>query len=162
MGICAGLLAASLLRQAPEIPGQTASTTPSAQFLRAVSLGHDSAAATLLWTSIVASYAQRTASPSETVAAVRTCGHIDTSWSTPWAYGATIVRSLGDVEGHEALLQEAMAVHPDEYWFPYMLGMSRYLNHGDRAGAADYLEAAADLPGGTEVHRRAARAIRHR
>lgn len=151
---------AALLRLGPAMPTQKTMSTPSVGLLRAVSLGHDTAAATALWAAIVASYAERRVLPSETVRAVRTCGALDPNWTIPWAYGATIVRSLGDVDGHEALLSEAMVANPEKSWFPYMLGMSRYLNHGDRAGAAQYLEMAADLGDGSEVHRRAARAIR--
>ena len=73
-----------------------------------------------------------------------------------------MVRSLDDISEHERLLSDAMAAHPREEWFPYMLGMSRYLNHEDYAGAADYLDQAADLSDGSEVHRRAARAIRQK
>ncbi len=157
-----GLLAAASLRLAPPIPAQAVHTAPSNGLLRAVSLSHETAAATALWATVVSANAEGRASPRETIAAVRTCGDLDPTWSAPWAYGALIVRALGDIDAHETLLTEAMRAHPDEAWFPYTLGMSRYLNHGDRQGAADYLEIAADLPGGSEVHRRAARAIRQR
>jgi hypothetical protein len=149
-----------VIRVGPQVSVQPVFSAPSAGFLRVASLGHDTAAATGLWTAIVVSYAEGRADPVEIVAAVHACGDLDPTWSAPLAYGALMVRSLGDVDGHETLLLAGMELFPDEHWFPYSLGMSRYLNHGDRALAAHYLELAADLHGGSEVHRRAARAIR--
>jgi len=153
-------MVASALRHAPALP-QSSTAAPPEGFLRLATLDHGTVAATWLWSSTVAGYAAHDWSSPELTTAIRVCGSLDPKWKAPWVYGATMLRSMDDLDAQERVLEEAIAVHPEEPWFPYMLGMSRHIQ-GDKAGAIKLLDRAADLSGASEVHRRAARAIRER
>jgi len=154
-------MVAAALRHSPRLPEYATASPPSAGFLRVVALGHGTVASTWLWSSTVASYGERRATTPELIISVRNCGALDPRWKAPWVYGSTMVRSLADIPGHERLLADAMEAHPDEPWFPYMLGMSRYLE-GDKNGATQFLDQAAELSDASEVHIHPARAIRER
>lgn len=134
-------------------------TRPSATVWRAATLGHGSAAASLLWMRAVVHFATRDAPDGDWLReAVATCADLDPRWPVPSRYGALMLADLGDVEGHEAVLAQATTRWPDDPWFPTALGMSRWLRAGDAEGAARWLSFAAATPGADPLlHRLAER-----
>lgn len=131
----------------------------SADILRVLTLGHDTAAATLGWASAVA-VAVNTPEPAALASATRRTGALDPRWSVPWAYGALWLASLDAIDESESVLDEATTRFPNDPWFPWALGMSRYVHHADNAGAARWLEVAGSRPGAPTLHHEAAKAIR--
>ena len=85
---------------------------------------------------------------------------LDPSWTPPLAYGALMLASVGDLEGHERILRAGVAAHPDDPWFAAALGMSRLLHSNDPDDAAAWLELASTLEGGDEIYARAADRLR--
>ena len=91
--------------------------------------------------------------------AIERCATLDPLWRDPSRYGALMLAALGDIEGHEAVLEAASARWPDDPWFPSALGMSRLLHAGDAEGAARWLAFAAETPGADPVLARLAERI---
>lgn len=132
---------------APTIGAATA-TRPTVAVWRAVTLGHDSAAASLLWMRAVAHFSTSDdPDPAWIRAAVSTCADLDPRWRSPSRYGALMLADLGDVAGHEHVLAASAARWPEEPWFAAALGMSRWLRADDAEGAARWLAFAAATPG---------------
>lgn len=159
------LFVASVLRGGlPPPQAPPAGAPPSAAALRILSLGHPTAAATVAWIDVVRRFTRAQDSPTGDATwlpgALEPIGELDPRWETPWVYGALMARFLGDVPTHQAVLTRALDLHPAQPWFPYALGMSWYMDLGDPARAADWLERAAALPGAPTVHGEAARAFR--
>jgi len=132
---------------APTVGLETA-TRPTAAVWHAATLGHDSAAASLLWMRAVVHFSTSESPDPEWIrAAVSTCADLDPRWASPSRYGALMLAALGDISGHESVLADAAVRWPDEPWFAAALGMSRWLRADDAEGAARWLAFAAATPG---------------
>ena len=158
----AAVLHAPLRAASP--PAEAAPTLrPEPAAWRAMALGHDRAAASLLWmrTGIVFARSDPASAPWIREATL-TCMELDPAWRAPARYGALMLAALGSIDDHEQVLRHAAATWPDDPWFPTALAMSRYLHRGDLQGAATWLEWAATTPGATAIHDRAATTFRRR
>lgn len=143
---------------AEEIP--FAGIRPSAEVWHVATLGHDTAAASLLWMRAVVHFATSEApDPAWIRAAVATCADLDPRWSAPSRYGALMLADLGDFAGHEDVLAAAAGRWPDDPWFATALGMSRWLRAGDAEGAVRWLSFAAATPGADPLLERLAERI---
>jgi hypothetical protein len=91
-----------------------------------------------------------------TRSAVLAVGAVDPGWEEAWVFGALLLEERGDVDGYESALRAAMDALPDEPWFPFAMGMSRYRLRDDGAGALPWLERAAAIPGADPGYARAA------
>lgn len=138
--------------------------SPSAvEVWRLASLGRSTPAATVAWIRVVARFTR--SGPGDAawlLPALEPVAALDPRWTTPHVYGALMARHLGDHDAQQQLLRRAIDAFPQEPWFPYALGMARYLDHDDLQGAAEWLERAAALPDAPPVHAEAARAMRAR
>jgi len=145
----------------------SAPIAPSAGVLRVVSVGRPTLAASLLWMQAGARHAaaEDLADPEASRwihQAVLTIGELDPNWITPWVLGAMMLEREGDVDAEEDVLRAAMDRWPDEPWFPFSLGMSRYRYRGDATGAIVWLERAAAIPGADPAYARALQTLRAR
>jgi hypothetical protein len=71
---------------------------------------------------------------------------LDPGWRTLYTYGATLLRSVGDVEGSDHLLARGRAAFPQDSFFPFSLGMNAYLFRNDVGATVRWIELAASLP----------------
>lgn len=144
------------------------SLAPMPEVLRVASLGHGSAAASLLWMHTVARFTAAMYdrddpdAPTWIADAVRAAGDLDPEWTLPWVYGSMMLDRLDAIGIREELLHAAVEAHPEEPWFPFVLGMSRYRHHDDLAGALAWLERAAAVPGADQAYERALGSMRSR
>jgi hypothetical protein len=140
---------------------------PSAGVLRVASLGRPTLAASVLWMQVGARFAEAEQLGDPESArwihqSVLTIGELDPDWAAPWVFGAMMLERLGDVDAHEDVLRGAMDRWPDEPWFPFTLGMSRYRYRGDATGAIVWIERAAAIPGADPAYARALTSMRAR
>jgi hypothetical protein len=140
---------------------------PSAGVLRVASLGRPTLAASVLWMQVGAQFAETEDLVDPETSrwihqSVLTCGELDPDWAAPWIFGAMMLERQGDVDAHEDVLRRAMDRWPDEPWFPFTLGMSRYRNRGDATGAIGWIERAAAIPGADPAYARALGSMRAR
>lgn len=85
---------------------------------------------------------------------------LDPRWRTPYYYGALMLRVLGDIDGSDATLRRATEALPNEWFFPFNLGMNYFLYRDDPAEAARWIERAAALPGAPKWYAAAAASMK--
>lgn len=143
-----GVSLAAFARVQPRPDPVPASPTaqPSPEVLRVLTVDRPTVAASLLWMETVRRFVE---SPDTSAAWVRegvpTTGALDPAFRSPWIYGALMLEAVGDIEGHEQLLEQANSAHPTEPWFAFRLGVSRDVHHADLPGAIEWFERAASL-----------------
>jgi hypothetical protein len=138
-------------------------TRPVAVVWATAAIGHESAAASMLWIRAVVEFVNAEEPDAAWLReAIATAATLDPAWRAPSRYGALMLADLGDIDGHEAVLEQAAARWPDDPWFPAALGMSRWLREGDAAGAARWLGFAAATPGADPLLGRLAERARER
>lgn len=110
--------------------------------LAVVALGHDSVAASALWSATVALYATHRADPALLPwvrSAIFTCQAMEPTWAPPLVYGSAMLASLGDLDAHEAVLSAAADANPDVAWFPEQLAASRLVYRRDPDSARPWI-----------------------
>lgn len=90
---------------------------------------------------------------------VETTSTLDSYWRTPYYYGGTLLRVLGNVEASDAVFAAAHAARPEDPFFPFSLGMNAYLYREDPDEAARWLRIAAATPNAPPWYESAAAAM---
>ncbi|MCO4746473.1 MAG: hypothetical protein KC912_16870 [Proteobacteria bacterium] len=140
---------------------RAAEPPPGPAALQIVALGSRSTAASFAWMRAVLAYGHRgDVAPEALSEWITASTELDPTWIPPHAYGALMLASIGDIEGHERILRTGVAAHPEDPWFPVALGMSRLLHSDDPRDAAAWLELASTLEGGDAIYARAADRLR--
>jgi hypothetical protein len=136
--------------------------------LKLAAMGFEEPLASLFWVRTVLVFGDRFDTESgdqwtlwmrRMVQAVNT---LDPTWRTAYFYGGTLLRVLGDIEGSDAVFQDARTNLPRDWFFPFSLGMNAYLYRDDPATAARYLADAALLPGAPSWYAAAAAAMQQK
>lgn len=70
---------------------------------------------------------------------------LDPPWRTPYFYGGILLRVLGDVDGSDAVFRQGAEALPDDWFFPFSVGMNYFLVRDDPKTAAEWLDRAALL-----------------
>ena len=125
---------------------------PNGEALRVAALGQPTLLADVMWVRAVLQFSEvmdgRTLDGNRWLAAtVEAVATLDPGWRTAYFYGGAFMRVLGDIEASDHIFEEGRKAIPDDSFFPFSLGMNAYLHHGDAELAAEYLAAAAALPG---------------
>lgn len=84
---------------------------------------------------------------------------LDPLWNTPYFYGGVMLRVAGDVGSSDAVLKDGFRHLPDNWFFPFSLGMNAYIYRNDREEAAYWLQQAVGLPGAPGWYAAAAAAM---
>ncbi len=120
--------------------------------LRLLSLGHTGTAATLTWMATTLHFIADAPDPAWIRRGVLTTGALDPDWDTAWVYGAVMLLSIGDDQGHRDVLEAAAEARPAQPWYPAALAISLYGAPGNERVALDWMERAAQLPAATPLH----------
>lgn len=84
---------------------------------------------------------------------------LDPTWRTPYFYGGSLLRTVGAIEQSTELFKLGSEALPDDYYFPFSVGMNYYLHHEDLLEAARWLTIASERPGAPGWYARAAGAF---
>lgn len=128
--------------------------------------GYEEPLASLFWVRTVLVYGDRydTATGSPWITWLRkmlaATSALDPTWRTPYYYGGTLLRAIGDIDGSDEVFASGHANLPDDAFFPFSLGMNAYLHHEDPRSAARYLAVAAATPGAPSWYAAAAAAMK--
>jgi tetratricopeptide (TPR) repeat protein len=85
---------------------------------------------------------------------------LDPTWRTSYFYGGVMLRVIGDLEGSDMIFTKAVENRPDDWFFPFSLGMNAYLYHKDKPTAIQWIEKAALIPTAPSWYAAAAAAMR--
>lgn len=125
---------------------------PSGESLRIASMGYAVHLADLFWVRTVLTFGERFSEDpnpdwqlwlTRMIEAVTT---LDPQWRTPYFYGGTMLKVTGAVEGSNVIFEKGHAALPDDYFFPFAIGMNHYLGLGDAETAAVWVKRAAERP----------------
>lgn len=138
------------LRRAAE---QVVAFAPDGAQVRMVASGFEEPLADLFWVRAVLLFGEQLSNDApghwrewfrRTIEAVTS---LDPTWRTPYYYGGTLLRVLGDIDGSDLIFTRAIENRPDDYFFPFSLAMNAYLYREDTATATMWMDHAARLPG---------------
>jgi tetratricopeptide (TPR) repeat protein len=134
---------------------------PSADAVQVACMGFDQLAASALWVRAVLMFVELVdAGRVEDVlwfkTMLGTISILDVRWRTPYFYGGSMLRLMGDVDASDEEYQAGMDALPLDPYFPFSLGMNAYIYRKDYKTAIAYLEHAASLPTAPKWYRTAA------
>lgn len=137
---------------------------PDGRALRVAALGQHVLVADVVWVRALLYFAETLDRPSDVKrewqrASLDAVTTLDPRWRTPYFYGGSFLRLLGDVESSDALLERGMRWLPADPYFPFAVGMNAFLYRHDAERAARFVGLAAGLPGAPEWYRNAAAGI---
>lgn len=138
---------------------------PDGEQLRIISTGQEEPMADLLWVRTVLVFGERysvetgtrwTSWLEQMILATTT---LDPTWRTPYFYGGVMLRVVEDIHASDMVFSKATRNLPEDWFFPFSLGMNAYLYRNDRVEAATWLKKAAVLPGAPSWYAAAAAAM---
>lgn len=134
---------------------------PSADVVQVVCMGFDQLVASGLWVRAVLMFVElvETGRVEDVLwfkTMLGTISTLDVRWRTPYFYGGSMLRVMGDVDASDEQYQAGMDALPLDPYFPFSLGMNAYLYRKDYKAAIAYLEGAAALPTAPKWYRTAA------
>lgn len=141
---------------------------PNGPMLRAASLDQHEATADVLWIRSVLVFGdhwKRDGDPTwiawlrGTILAVV---DLDPAWRSPYFYGGSLLRVLGDIDGSDAVFRRGAEAIPNDGYFAFSFAMNQYIHRDDPALAADWMERAAAAPRAGTWYAAAAAALRTR
>jgi tetratricopeptide (TPR) repeat protein len=142
---------------------------PDGRALRIASSGFAEPAASVLWIRIVLVFGDRfeegVLQPEWSEWLRRTLAatyELDPHWRTPYYYGGLMLRVLGDIDGSDAVFLRATDALPNDWFYPFQLGMNHYLHRDDPDEAARWIAEAARRPGAPRWYAAVAAAMRER
>ncbi len=139
---------------------------PNGEQIRLGATGLEEPLADLLWVRTVLMFGERYDTTSgaqwtvwlqRMILAVTT---LDPHWRTPYFYGGVMLRVAEDIDSSDRVFEEGVKNLPDDYFFPFSLGMNAYLYRKDRGAAAEWLKKAARVPGAPSWYAAAAAAMK--
>ena len=141
---------------------------PNGPMLKACSLDQAEPLADLLWMRSVLVFGERwRIDPDPTwIEWLRTTilatVDLDPTWRSPYFYGGSLLRVLGDIEGSNAVFKRGAEALPNDGYFAFSYAMNLYLYQDDPLGAAEWMDKAAIVPGSVSWYASAAAAMRSR
>ncbi|MBL8615136.1 MAG: hypothetical protein JNM72_05930 [Deltaproteobacteria bacterium] len=137
---------------------------PDGEALRVAALGQHVLVSDVVWVRALLYFAEALDHPSELKrdwqrASLDAVVTLDPRWRTPYFYGGSFLRLLGDIDASDALLERGMRFLPADPYFPFSVGMNAFLYRKDPERAARFVTLAAGLPGAPEWYRNAAAGI---
>lgn len=139
---------------------------PNGPMLRAASLDQEEPLGDLLWIRAVLVFGERWKTDLDptwiqwlrgTVLAVT---DLDPAWRSPYFYGGSLLRVLGDIDGSDEVFKRGAENVPGDGYFAFSYAMNLYLYHEDPTAAADWMDRAAREPNGATWYTAAAGAMR--
>lgn len=85
---------------------------------------------------------------------------LDPTWRSPYFYGGSLLRVLGDIDGADAVFSRGADALPDDGYFAFSVAMDHYIYREDPTLAAEWMERAATAPKGGRWYAAAAAALR--
>jgi hypothetical protein len=137
---------------------------PDGRALRVAAMGQRTLAADVVWVRSLLYFAETLDRPTPLKrqwqrASLEAVTTLDPGWRTPYFYGGSFLRLLGDIDGSDVILKRGMAWLPGDAYFPFAVGMNAFLYRDDPDTAARYVAFAAELPGAPDWYRSAAAGI---
>ena len=138
---------------------------PDGEQLRMLATGQEEPLSDLLWVRTVLVFGERynvetggqwTLWLEQMILATTT---LDPTWRTPYFYGGVMLRVADDLDGSNAVFEKATRNLPQDWFFPFSIGMNAYLYQHDRVTASTWLKKAAVLPGAPGWYAAAAAAM---
>ena len=135
---------------------------PSPASFDLATLGYDEPVADLLWIRAVLVFGERQGTDPSPVwgewleGMFEAIAVLDPTWRTPYHYGGTMLRSLGNIDGSDAIFELGMDALPDDAYFPFAIGMNHYLHRDDARAAVEWISIAAEKPNAPNWYRVAA------
>jgi len=139
---------------------------PNGPTLRAASLDQEEPLADLLWIRAVLVFGERWRTDLDPTwivwlrGTVLAATDLDPPWRSPYFYGGSLLRVLGDIDGSDEVFKRGADNVPSDGYFAFSYAMNQYLYHEDPAAAADWLDRAAREPGAARWYSAAAGAMR--
>ena len=134
---------------------------PDPRSMKVAVMDFDTVAADLFWVRTVLSFAEiyegeeRSGQQWLSVMLLTVC-ELDPPWRTVYFYGGSMLRTVDDIDGSDALFERASREIPGDAYFPFSIAMNAYLYHKDIDKAVAYMNAAAALPNAPEWYHLAA------
>ena len=135
---------------------------PSPASFELATMGFHEPVADLLWVRSVLIFGERHGRDADPAwghwlaGMIEAIARLDPSWMTPYQYGGTMLRSLGDIDGSDRIFELGMEAMPDVAFFPFALGMNQYLHRDDPQAAVKWINIAAEKPDAPRWYRVAA------
>ncbi len=126
---------------------------PNGRELALASSGFEEPLADVLWVRAVITFGERWEHDpgSEWVTWLTTMidaiNTLDPRWRTPYFYGGILLRVLGEVDASDRVFQRGAEAMPEDWFFPFSVGMNYFVVRDDLENAAVWLGRAAPLPG---------------
>ncbi len=139
---------------------------PNGPMLKAASLDQHEPVADMLWMRSVLIFGERwKVDPDPTWIAwlrgtVLAVTDLDPTWRSPYFYGGSLLRVLGDIDGSDAVFKRGAEALPDDGYFAFNYAMNMYLYHADPTGAAAWMERASTGKSAATWYASAAAALR--
>ncbi len=125
---------------------------PSPTTFRLATMGYHEPVADLLWMRAVLLFGERYGRDSDPawgdwlVGMIRAIAALDEGWRTPYFYGGTMLRGMGNIDASDEVFLAGVHARPDDSFFPFALGMNYYLHRDDVETAIHWIEVAASRP----------------
>jgi len=135
---------------------------PSGDALRVASSGFAQQLGDLLWVRAILTFGDRWGTPEEDwaewlVRMIQAITRLDPQWRTVYFYGGVMLRVVGDVDASTEIFKAGHEALPEDYFFPFAIGMNYYLYKDDAFEAGRWLKIAAELPGAPGWYAKSAR-----
>ncbi len=135
---------------------------PSPTTFELATMGYHEPMASLLWVRAVLLFGEHHGNDPDPAwgdwlaGMIEAIAALDPSWRTPYHYGGTMLRSMGDIDGSDHIFGLGMESMPDDAFFPFAIGMNHYLHRDDPVAAVEWINLAASKPEAPDWYRIAA------
>ena len=139
---------------------------PNGPMLKAFTLDQAEPTADLLWMRSVLVFGERwRLDPDPTWIAwlrgtILATLELDPGWRSPYFYGGSLLRVLGDVDGSDEVFKRGFEALPNDGYFAFSYAMNLYLYREDPIAAAEWMDKAAHAPAAATWYTAAAAALR--
>ncbi len=135
---------------------------PSGEALRVAASGFEQQIGDLLWIRAILIFGEEWGGMNEErsewlVRMIQAVAKLDPQWRTTYYYGGVMLRVVGDVDASTEVFTAGHEALPDDYFFPFAIGMNFYLHKDDPFEAGRWLKIAAGLPKAPEWYAKSAR-----
>ncbi len=152
LGVYAGLPAADVSR-IPRGEDNALLFAPNGAEIKLVATGNEEVIADILWVRAVIIFGERWQRDPDRewvtwlVTVIDAINTLDPRWRTPYFYGGILLRVLGEVDASDLVFQRGAEAMPEDWFFPFSVGMNYFIVREDDENAAIWLDRAAPLPG---------------
>ena len=137
---------------------------PSGKVLHIVSLGFDQVAADIIFIKMIGYFATHNATDHTYtwlyhMADITT--DLDPYFKFPYVFAGLLLNlEANQYDNARLILEKGMAVYPDDWYFPFLLGLNVFFHDGDLVRAADYFEQSNSLEGSPDYLAKLTRTLR--